>query len=71
MDWLIVVGAILSLAGIGGLIWCIVLALRTRSANLPEEELKTRFQRIVILNLSALGISSLGLMVVVAGILLG
>lgn len=71
MDWLIVVGAILSLAGIGGLVWCIVLALGTRRANLPEEEMKARFQRIVVLNLSALGISSLGLMVVVAGILLG
>ena len=71
MDWLIVLGAILALAGVGGLIWCIVLALRLRRAGLPDDQLRTRFQRLVIVNLGALGVSSLGLMLVVAGILLG
>lgn len=71
MDWLIVIGAILSLAGVGGLIWCIVLAMRVRRTTLPEEETRPLLQRIVMLNLGALGVSSLGLMLVVAGILLG
>ncbi|WP_136682523.1 hypothetical protein [Falsirhodobacter xinxiangensis] len=71
MEWLIVLGAILSLAGVAGLVWCIVLALRIRRANAPEEVVRGKLQRIVMVNLIALGVSSLGLMLVVAGILLG
>ncbi|MDH2325655.1 hypothetical protein QCN27_02120 [Cereibacter sp. SYSU M97828] len=71
MEWLIVLGAILSLAGVAGLVWCILLALKIRRLNAPEEEVRGKLQRIVMVNLIALGVSSLGLMLVVAGILLG
>ncbi len=71
MDWLIVLGAILSLLGVGGLVWCILLAIRLRGITLPEDQMKAKFQRIVVVNLAALGTSSLGLMLVVAGIVLG
>lgn len=71
MEWLIVLGAILSLAGVAGLVWCIALALKVRRLNAPEEEVRGKLQRIVMVNLIALGVSSLGLMLVVAGILLG
>ena len=70
MDWLIGVGAVVSLAGIAGLIWCILLALKARSTSTNEEEMRLRLQRVVLLNMGALGISALGLMIVVSGILL-
>ncbi len=70
MAVLIWIGAILSLCGVGGLIWCIILALRARRAGLGEDAMRARLQHIVTLNMIALGVSALGLMLVVAGILL-
>lgn len=70
MAGLIWIGAILSLCGVGGLIWCIILALRARRAGLGEDAMRARLQHIVTLNMIALGVSALGLMLVVAGILL-
>lgn len=71
MDWLIWIGAAISLAGVAGLVWCILLATRARKAGLSDEEMRARLQRVVMLNMAALGISALGLMCVVLGILLG
>lgn len=70
MAVLIWIGTILSLCGVGGLIWCIILALRARRAGLGEDVMRARLQHIVTLNMIALGVSALGLMLVVAGILL-
>ena len=70
MTMLIWTGALLSLCGVGGLIWCIVLALKARSAGLSDDAMRARLQHIVTLNMIALGVSALGLMLVVAGILL-
>jgi hypothetical protein len=71
MEGLIWAGAAVSLAGVGGLVWCILLALRARRAGLPDAELRVRLQRVVALNLGALFLSAIGLMMVVVGILLG
>ena len=70
MTLLIWAGAVLSLGGVGGLIWCIVLALKARRAGLTDDQMRARLQHIVTLNMIALGISAIGLMSVVAGILL-
>ncbi len=71
MTVLIWAGAILSLSGVAGLTWCIVLALKARRAGLTDDAMRARLQYIVTLNMIALGVSALGLMLVVAGILLG
>ena len=70
MTLLIWAGAIVSLGGVGGLIWCIVLALKARRAGLTDDAMRARLQHIVTLNMIALGVSALGLMLVVVGILL-
>lgn len=70
MKFLILAGALLSLGGVGGLIRCILLALRARKAGLDDDAMRARLQHIVTLNMIALGVSALGLMLVVAGILL-
>ncbi|WP_151720443.1 hypothetical protein [Gemmobacter serpentinus] len=70
MDWLVVIGAIVSLAGIAGLIWCVLMALNARKSAHDEDEMRVRLQRVVLLNMSALGVSALGLMIVVTGIVL-
>ena len=71
MEWLIWAGAVVSLAGLAGLVRCIQLALRARRAGLDGEAMRARLQRLVALNMGALMLSALGLMMVVIGILLG
>lgn len=70
MEFLIWSGAAIAAAGIAGLVWCVVLVLRARRANLPDDEMRLRLQKAVMMNMAALGVSALGLMCVVAGILL-
>ncbi len=70
MEILIWIGTALTLAGVAGLIYCIVLATKARRAGLPDDALRARLQRVVTLNLAALGVSAIGLMLVVTGILL-
>ena len=70
MEALIWIGAGLTLVGLAGLVWCIVVVLRARKAGLSDEELKARLQSVVALNMGALAVSGIGLMCVVVGILL-
>lgn len=71
MDNLIWIGAVVSLIGIAGLIWCVLIALRAKRQGLDETAMKARLQRVVAINLAALFISAIGLMMVVTGIFLG
>ncbi len=71
MEALVWIGAAVSLVGLGGIVWCIVAAMRARRAGLPDEALRARLQRVVVVNLGALLLSALGLMMVVVGVILG
>ena len=71
MDNLVWIGALVSLVGIAGLIWCVLIALRAKREGLDENEMKSRLQRVVAINMGALFLSAIGLMIVVVGILLG
>jgi multisubunit Na+/H+ antiporter MnhG subunit len=70
MDWLIWIGSAFSLGGVLGLVRCIQLATRARRAGLDEAAMRARLQQIVTYNLAALGVSTLGLMMVILGIFL-
>lgn len=70
MEMLIWGGAVLTMAGVLGLLWCILLAMRARKSGLPDDQIKAQLQRAVILNLAALALSGLGLIVVIAGVIL-
>ena len=70
MEILVWIGAAVSLIGVAGLAWCIILALRARNSGLPEDEIRQSLQKVVIYNMGALGVSALGLMLVVFGIFL-
>lgn len=71
MHALIWIGAALTLIGVGGLGYCVVRAMRARKAGLDDAAMRAALQKVVVLNMAALGISALGLMLVVAGIALG
>jgi hypothetical protein len=71
MDILIWAGTAVTVAGLAGLVGCILAVARARRAGLPDDELRARLARIVAWNLGALLLSAIGLMLVVVGILLG
>lgn len=71
MEWLIWLGALISLIGLAGLVWCIIKVWRARKAGLDDETLRAEIRKVVPLNTGALFLSVIGLMLVVIGILLG
>ena len=70
MQVIIWVGALISLCGVAGLIYCVVRALRARRSGLPDDAMRAELQRIVVINIAALAISAMGLMLVVLGVIL-
>lgn len=71
MEYVIWAGAVVSLLGLAGIIWCILAIARARRAGLTDAGLRARLQRVVVINLGALFVSVIGLMMVVVGVLLG
>lgn len=69
-DILIWSGALVSLCGLTGLLWCIFRVARAKRAGLGEEDLRAVLQSVMPLNLAALFLSVIGLMMVVIGIFL-
>jgi hypothetical protein len=69
MDWLIWIGAALTLVGVAGLLYCVVLGMRAKKAGLPDDQMRAVLQRAVIVNMAALAVSGIGLMCVVFGVL--
>lgn len=70
MDILIWTGAVVSLAGLAGIVWCILAIAKARRAGLDDTTLRARLQRVVTINLAALFVSVIGLMMVVVGVML-
>ncbi len=70
MEALIILGAVVTLVGLGALIWCIVRVAKAKKAGLEDEALRAVMQKTVALNMGALFLSVIGLMMVVVGLLL-
>lgn len=64
-------GAALSVAGLVGLIWCIIRVAKARRQNLDDDALSAVVQSVLPYNLGALLLSVIGLMMVMIGIFLG
>ena len=71
MQMLVWIGAILTLLGVAGLVWCVLIAVRAKREGLSDTDMKARLQNVVALNMGALAISALGLMCVVLGLAFG
>lgn len=71
MEFLIWIGAAVSLIGVIGLMACVVMAMKAKRAGLSDDALRARLKTVVAWNFGALMISALGLMAVVMGIMLG
>ena len=71
MEILVWIGAAVTVAGIAGLLWCALAAVRARGAGLEDAALRARLERLVAINYGALAIATLGLMCVILGLFLG
>lgn len=69
-DLLIWGGTLISLAGLVGLVMCIIYVARARKAQLAEQDMRALLQKALPLNMGALFLSVIGLMLVVLGIFL-
>lgn len=70
MEMLIWIGAAVSLLGVLGLLYCVYSAFKLRNAGLSEDKARVAMQRVVVINMAALGVSAIGLMMVILGIFL-
>ncbi len=70
MGSLVWIGTALSVLGLAGLVLCIVTAYRAKRAGLDDAAMRSRLKQLVVWNLAALMVSSLGLVVVIAGLFL-
>lgn len=70
-DFIIWGGATLSLAGLLGLVWCILRVMKARKSNLSDDELRAAVQTVLPWNLASLFLSVIGLMMVILGVSLG
>lgn len=61
-------GAALSLAGLVGLVWCILRVMKARKSGLSDDELRAAVQNVLPWNLASLFLSVIGLMLVILGI---
>lgn len=71
MEWLIWIGAALSVLGLLGLGWCITTVARAKRAQLDDEAMRATLKTVLPRNLAALFLSVIGLMMVILGISLG
>jgi hypothetical protein len=71
MEWLVWLGAAVTLAGIAGLALSILKVRAARRDAADEADMRGRLQRVIPLNLGALLLSALGLCMVMVGLLLG
>jgi len=63
-------GAIITLAGLLGLGYCIIQGLRIRRAALPPAEIHARLHRLIAINLGSVALAGLGLAILVMGLML-
>lgn len=71
MDILIWGGAVISVVGLLGLVYCIFRVARAKRAGLSDSELRDAVKKVVPINLGALFLSVIGLMMVILGVFLG
>jgi hypothetical protein len=70
MNWLIIIGTIITTVGIAGLGYCIKTAMVLRSKDMEDGEVTVQLQRLVPINLASVCISTIGLMVIITSILI-
>jgi hypothetical protein len=67
----IFIGIALSLAGLGGIVWCIRRATMLRHGSIPDEAVRSELGKLVFAHTASIGAAFLGLGLLIVGLLLG
>ena len=70
MDFLIILGTVVTLIGLGVLIWCILMVASARRNIKDDVQMRERLQKMAAINMLALFLSFIGLMIVMIGVIL-
>ena len=70
MKIVIFVGILTTLAGLGGLVACILKARKVKSEGLDPEAARERLRGLIALNMGSVAVSMFGLILVVFGLIL-
>ncbi|HEY0213717.1 MAG TPA: hypothetical protein VGC40_09040 [Paenirhodobacter sp.] len=70
MHYLIWAGVAISILGLCGIMASVMTILRARRAGLSDADLRAKLKQSMLVNLAAMGVSMIGLMMVVVGVLL-
>ena len=70
MDFLIILGTVVTLIGLGVLVWCILMVASARRNIKDDVQMRERLQKMAAINMLALFLSFIGLMIVVVGVIL-
>ena len=71
MEIVVWIGAAMSVIGLIGIGYSVVMVTRAKRANLSDADMRARLAKVLPVNLGALFVSVLGLMSVAVGIMLG
>lgn len=71
MEIIVWIGAVMSVTGLVGIGYSVVMVTRAKRANLSDVDMRARLAKVLPVNLGALFVSVLGLMTVAMGIMLG
>ncbi len=70
MELLVIAGASTSLLGLFGLGYCIWKSVQIKRSGADLKSITPQLQKLIAINFASVGLSALGLMMVVVGILL-
>ena len=70
MDFVVIIGIITTLAGLAGLVVCILKARAIRAEKPDAEEVKARVRGLLALNMGSLFVAMFGLILIVMGLIL-
>lgn len=68
---LVILGALMVAAGLGGLAYCVRVGFAIRRDKPAPEIVRDRLQKLVAINLGSVALAALGLGVIVVGLVLG
>ncbi|WP_298492235.1 hypothetical protein [uncultured Maritimibacter sp.] len=70
MDWMIWIGAAISVVGLLGLVTSAMRVVKAKRAGLDDDALRDAVKSAMVLNFGALMLSAFGLILVVVGVIL-
>ena len=70
LDWLAYLGGLLAAAGLAGVVYCLLAALRIRGSAASDAEMRHRLGKLIPINLAAVMTAIVGIVVAAAGLIL-